>query len=145
MKAAVGFLAGAVFTYVGVVLVVLMAWEVLGMHDGGGAMTLAFVIAPFFALFGAIAGAILAVRIRRKRPRGRADDGGANSPYLFIACCALAGAIGAHYAVVFGLWIASPLHFDRYWVAWIVSLTPSVASLLGALAGGFIGWRWKRA
>jgi hypothetical protein len=64
-----GFIAGAVVTYLAVVIGTTVVWDLLDVHDqdGGGSMALGFIIGPFFALFGGIVGVFLALRITRPR------------------------------------------------------------------------------
>lgn len=56
------FLAGVVAVYFVVLFGTLFYWEFAGIRDrdGGGAMGLAFVIAPFFGVLGGLGAAVLA-------------------------------------------------------------------------------------
>lgn len=64
-----GFIAGAVITYLAVVIGTTFLWDILNVHDrdGGDTMALAFMIGPFIALFGGIAGAFWACRLIGRR------------------------------------------------------------------------------
>lgn len=64
-----GFIAGAVITYLAVVIGTTVVWDLLDVHDqdGGGAMTLIFMVGPVFAFFGGILGVFWARRITRPR------------------------------------------------------------------------------
>ena len=64
-----GFIAGTVTTYLAVVIGTTFLWDILNVHDrdGGGTMGLAFVIGPFIALFGGIAGGVWAYRLIGRR------------------------------------------------------------------------------
>jgi hypothetical protein len=54
------FLAGAVAGYIGLILAVTTWWEIAHVHDqdGGGAMGLAFVVGPVFAVLTGAAAAL---------------------------------------------------------------------------------------
>ena len=72
--AGLGFVGGAIVTYLTVVIGVITAWELMGHHDqdGGGAMALGLVIGPFCAVIGGVICAFL-VPIwvaRRRGPTG---------------------------------------------------------------------------
>ena len=148
--AVLGFIAGAVFTYVAVAAGTLLVWQWLGIHDrdGGGSMALGLIIAPLFALFGggggAILASVLAARRRRNAPQPAAEDRRDMRRFL-ITGGAIAGAITGHYAAQFGFWLASPIRFDSYWKAWAVSWIPAIAAVFGAIAGGLIARRIKSA
>jgi hypothetical protein len=70
------FLAGAVAGYLGLVLAVTTYWEIARVHDqdGGGAMALAFVIGPVFAVVAGAAAALL-TGIWATRRAGRRSEG----------------------------------------------------------------------
>ena len=50
----------------------------------------------------------------------------------------IAGAIIGHFAARAGFWFTGPIAFDSYWQAWALSWVPTLAILLGALAGGLV-------
>lgn len=136
----IGFIAGAVITYMAVIIGTLLVWQWIGIHDqdGGGHMTLGLVIGPFFALIGGIVGAMLAVHLalrRRSNAPPGADDNRRDMRRFFIIGGAVAGGIFGHYAAQFGFWFVSPISFDSYWKVWAISWLPTIASLLSALAG----------
>lgn len=56
------FVAGAVTGYIGLIVAVTTWWEIAHVHDqdGGGAMALAFVIGPVFAVMTGAAAAVAA-------------------------------------------------------------------------------------
>ncbi len=145
-----GFIAGAIATYAVVLFGTLLVWDLTGVHDrdGGGAMGLAFVIAPVVALLGGVAGAVAAhVLVCRHRveavpdtPIGRQRD----RRRLLVAMGAVLGGLVGHYAARFGFWLASPIQFDAYWKAWAFSWLPTIAVILGAIAGWLIARRMVR-
>lgn len=68
------FLAFGIATYLVVLFGTLLAWDLLGIadHDVGGAMGLAFVIAPVLAIMGGLVGSN---RQMRRQTVGRSGSG----------------------------------------------------------------------
>jgi hypothetical protein len=66
---ALGFAAGTVITYLVVLIGTTVVWSIFHVHDqdAGGAMAVAFFIGPILALFGGVAGGLLAYRMIRQR------------------------------------------------------------------------------
>lgn len=136
-----GFIAGAVITYLGVVLGVSLAWDLLGVHDqdGGGAMALGLVIGPFFGIIGGILGAFLLpiwiARRTRNAPPPTEDAKARDRRKFLIFGGAILGGILGHYVAELGFWLATPIQFDSFWKVWVISWLPTIVTLLGALSG----------
>jgi len=142
--AVLGFVTGAIATYLLVVAGTLVVWEILGVHDqdGGGSMALGLVIAPAIALIGGIAGAVLvlawAARRARNAPPATADEAARDRQRLIMLGGAIVGGIVGSYAMNFCFWLVGAISFDSYWKVWAVSWLPTIAVLLGAVAGGLL-------
>jgi hypothetical protein len=143
----VGFIIGAIVTYLVVVISTIFVWDLMGVHDqnGGGAMALGLVIGPAIALIGACVGAILlpawlGKRLANRPPPTRAEAI-ADRGKLIIAGTALVGGFVGTKFIDFGFWLASPITFDNYWKAWAVSWLPSLGFLAGALVCGLLAHR----
>lgn len=146
--AVLGFVAGAIFTYVVVVGGTLMVWEWLDVHDqdGGGAMAIGLVIGPSLALIGGLGGAYLAylwtVRRRRNAPP-QTDEARARDTHRFLIMGgAMVGAYLGYQVAQFGFTLASPIQFDSIWKVRAVSWLPKIATISGALAGGLMVRAW---
>jgi hypothetical protein len=146
--AVLGFVAGAVITYVPVVAGALWVWQLTGVHDqdGGGAMTLGLVIGPFFGALGGIAGTFLALVLDKRRRRNAPPQGDAerhrDTRRFFILGAVIAGGFAGHYAAQIGFWFASPIQIDSLWKVRAITWLPTLATGLGALAGGLWMRRW---
>ena len=142
--AVLGFVAGAVVTYFGVVFGTLVVWDWLGVHDqdGGGSMALGLIIAPLCAIVGGIVGAFLLpagiARRRRDAPPPTDDSRARDRRRFIILGGAILGGIIGHYVAQAGFWFASPIQFDSYWKVWAISWVPTIVTLLGAVAGGLV-------
>src|SRR5262245_20333641 len=111
--AVLGFVVGAAATYAVVLFGTLAAWHVLGVvdRDGGGAMGLAFVIAPFFALIGGAAAAI-AAGSRARRPSDGTSVGTEErrrdaSRFALVAGVLVGGLVG-YLLAEFAFWLVGP-------------------------------------
>lgn len=142
LTACLGFIAGAVITYLVVVVGTTVAWDILDVHDqdGGGAMALGLVIGPFIALFGGIAGAFLlpawAARRRRNTPPQTDEQRARDTCRFFIIGGAVIGGIVGHQAAQFGFWLIGSISYDSYWKVWAIAWLPTLITALGAIAGG---------
>jgi hypothetical protein len=145
-----GFIAGAVATYLVVVLGTTLVWDMTGVHDqdGGGAMTLGLVIGPFFALIGGLASAVFSGLWASRRARNRApqsdNEKARDSVRFFIIGGAIVGGIIGHYAAQIGFYFVSSISLDSFWIVQAIIWLPRFATLLGALAGGFLVRRKMR-
>ncbi len=141
-----GFIAGAVVTYLVVVVGTLLVWDWQGVHDqdGGGAMALGLVIGPAVAIVGGIVSAIFALRFALRRAKSPvAGDNKRDIGRFLIVGGAVLGGLGGYNLAQFGFWLASPIQFDSYWKAWVVSWLPTLFTLFGIAVGGFVVSRMK--
>lgn len=145
---AVGFVIGAVITYLVVVIGTTLAWEILDVHDqdGGGAMTLGLVIGPFVALMGGLISAFMlpiwAARRRGKQPPSTDAYKARDKQRLFITGGAIAGGIAGHYVAQVGFWFIGSISFYSFWAIRVITWIPTLVTLLGTFAGG---WAVQRA
>ncbi len=148
--AVLGFIVGAVLTYLVVVIGTTIVWDVFDVHDqdGGGAMALGLVIGPFVALLGGIASAFLlpgwVARRRRQSPASTDENQAHDKQLLLIIGGAIAGGIAGHYLAQIGFWFVGAIRIDSYWKIWAISWIPTLVTLLGAVAGGFLVRRMMR-
>ena len=143
-----GFIAGAVVTYLVVVVGTMLIWDWQGVHDqdGGGAMALGLVIGPAVAIVGGIVSAIFALRFALKRAKVQPpNEKRRDIKRLLIAGGAILSGYASYQLVLFGLWIASPISLDSYWIVWMISWLPRIFFLLGAVVGGFVVHRMSAA
>ena len=144
--AILGFIAGAVATYLVVVFGTVLVWDLAGVHDqdGGGAMALGLVVGPAIAMIGGLA-AVLALLLwdgKRRRnappqtPEARAHD----SHRLLIAGGAIAGGIAGYVLAGQLFYYTGLVRLDHL----LAVLLPTILTLLGALAGGWLVRRWLR-
>ena len=148
LVAAFGFVAGTIATYLAVMIGVTTVWSLAGVHDqdGGGTMALGLVIAPMIAVTGGIASAALVLvwdaRRRRNAPIQTDGERSRDTRILFIIGGAIAGGLIGRQIILFGFGFLNAGFTDSYWKVVVITWLPTMAFVLGALAGGMRMRRW---
>jgi hypothetical protein len=145
----IAFVVCAAATYAAVFFGHIALWHVLGVvdRDGGGAMGVAFVIAPAIAVIGGIAGAVAAALYARRRQAGRPvtlDEHRRDVSRFEILTGVLAGGFTGYQLAKFGFWLAGPMQYDAMWKAYAHAWAPMIVTLAGAIVGGLIARRLLR-
>lgn len=148
--AVVAFAVSAAVTYAVVLFGTLAAWHVFGVvdRDGGGAMALAFVIAPLIALIGGGAGAIAAGVITHQRSgltRAGAAERRRDATRLELAAGAVAGGFSGYLLARLAFWLVEPIRYDAMWKAMAHAWAPALIIIAGAIAGGLFTRRLLRS
>lgn len=143
---AVAFLVCAAATYAAVLFGHIALWHVLGMvdRDGGGAMAVAFVIAPAVAAIGGIAGAVAAALYDRRRRTTRSFSPQADRRDMTrfeILAGVVVGGLAGHLLANFGFWLVGPIQYDAMWKAYAHAWAPTIVTLAGAIVGGLVARR----
>lgn len=134
------FVMWTVAAYVLVLFGTLAVWDLLGItdHDGGGAMGMAFIVAPSIALLAGVGGALWSTR----RRLARKEDGEADVTPLSPAACALIGALVAYVPTRLAIFLFLGVNsYDSFWKAMAHAWTPELL----AIAGAIVGWRRGRS
>ena len=148
--AVLGFIVGAIVTYLAVVIGVTTVWELLGKHDqdGGGAMALGLVVGPFCAVIGGIffAGLVPTLVARRRGHTGpqTAEEKSRDLRRFCIVGGAVVGGYIGYNIVHFVFWMLRPISIDSYWIVLVLSWAPTIVMALAAIAGGLIVRRLTR-
>lgn len=142
--AVLAFAVGAIITYLTIVVGVIAVWDFMNVHDqdGGGAMALGLVIGPICAVIGGLICAVLVPLWVAKR-RGHVGPQTVEEKSRDIRrLCVVGGMIFGGYignkTVQFAFWLMRPISIDSYWIVMMLTWAPTVAMVLGALAGGLV-------
>lgn len=147
--ALLAFLGGTIVSYALVLFGGVGLMSVMGIHDrdGGGAMGLAFIIAPAGALIGGVAAVFIALAWRGRRlsavsgPAVEPAPASSAKRLALVALAALVGFLAASYVVRQMLWTFGPPVFLTRERALVFVWTPTIVGLVGAIA---LGWAVSR-
>ena len=144
LAAVLAFVLGAIASYV-----VAVAGFFLYMHasnvfdrDGGMSMGIVFMIGPLCGAVGGVAAAVATALWLRRREHERPKDGPRKPwPRTVQLTGALIAGIAVYLMGLAVVWLRSPLIFDSYWTAVLVSFTPQA---LGLATAGVLAYRILR-
>ena len=149
--AVLAFIVGAIITYLTIVVGVIAAWDLTGVHDqdGGGAMALGLVIGPVCAVIGGVICAVF-VPIWVAKRRGHTgpqttEEKRRDMRRFFIIGGALVGGYLGHQVSEFIFWFVSPISLDSRWKVLAITWVPTILMALSAIAGGLIVHRLSRS
>jgi hypothetical protein len=145
------FVLGTLAIYAVTLFGTLLYWELTGVHDrdGGGAMGLAFVIAPVVGVMGGVvSAAVVATRLLRKQPDAQANSENGNtksrntkSRNTRLAIWVIPAGLLVYAIARFILWIVIGNPYGSFFEVLIISWTPT---LLGVAAAGQVFWLINR-
>lgn len=136
-RAVGAFVIGALLAYFLVLIGTAILWDMLGVvdRDGGGAMAIAFFIAPLIALLAGAGAAFWAVRRANAARTGNAAPAAAAHP----AFGAAVGGLLLYLPTKFLFWLVLGTNaYDHCWKSLAHAWAPFALALLGAVAGWFL-------
>lgn len=141
------FALGAIVTYIVVVGGVVLAWDLMRVHDqdGGGAMALGLVIGPICAVIGGLVSGGVALLWRTQRaqdaPPETAAERRRDRSRLLVLCAAAIGGFAGRKLAFFLFWFVWPESIDSFWKVQFISWFPTALTALGALCAGYLAYR----